>query len=243
MIPTKMKRQKDIISMFDKISERYDILNHILTIGIDRKWRRESCKLSLKAFNNDHIEYILDVACGTGDMCLQWIQVSKFKEVKINKIIGIDPSERMIKRGQDKISGVDFIRGSASYLPFKNDFADILSISFGLRNITDRKEALKEFFRVLKQNGLLVVLEFLKIEESSFRSRLIMSYIGNILPFIGGLISKDYDAYLYLATSIQHFITPQLLLKEIESSGFRILLYKRLSMSISTLIVAKKEVG
>ncbi|MFP4333733.1 MAG: class I SAM-dependent methyltransferase, partial [Campylobacterales bacterium] len=146
----------------------------------------------------------------------------------------------MLKVAKEKCQNVEFHEGYASKLPFKDSSVDIVSIVYGIRNVVDREDALKEFYRVLKKDGLLVVLEFTKEEKKSILQKLASFYNTKVLPFLGGMISGSYEAYRYLPSSIDSFLTADMLKTEMESVGFTPIFVKGYSANISTTLIVKK---
>ncbi len=236
-----MNKQKKIVSMFDEIAPTYDVANRILSFGVDKSWRKKACDLTYKFYDKNTIDLIVDVACGTGDMCEYWLKRGSAKNIILKQILGVDPSTQMLKVAKTKNINASFTEGEAKKLPIKNEQADIISISYGLRNVVDRVEGLKEFNRVLKKNGLLVILEFTKLQNKNIISKIRDFYMKKILPTIGGLLSKNYEAYNYLPNSIENFLTKEKLEKELQECGFEILYSKGFSMDISTLFIARKK--
>ncbi len=235
-----MDKQKKIVSMFDEIAKTYDLANRVLSFGIDKSWRRRACEKCFDYYNKMDIDLIADVATGTGDMCIYWDKIAKEKEINLKEIIGIDPSEGMLEVARGKNIKAKFLKGEAKDLPLKSESVDILSISYGIRNVVDRVEALREFNRVLKKEGILVILEFTKLKENNFISKIRDFYMKKILPFIGGILSKNFEAYSYLPNSIENFLTKEMMIKELKESGFTILEAKGYSMNISTMFIARK---
>lgn len=236
-----MDRQKKIVTMFDDIAKTYDVANRVLSFGVDKSWRREACEKSFDTYAKEGIDFILDVACGTGDMCEYWDRFAKKREIEIGKIVGADPSVGMLEQAKKKGLNAEFIKAEAKDLPVHDSSVDILSISYGLRNVVDRMEGLKEFHRVLKPEGLLVILEFTKLQNRSLAHIARDLYMKRILPLIGGLLSKNYHAYSYLPNSIDGFLTKEHLIAELEEVGFEIEEAKGYSLDISTLFIARKK--
>jgi demethylmenaquinone methyltransferase/2-methoxy-6-polyprenyl-1,4-benzoquinol methylase len=226
--------------MFDEIAKSYDIANRVLSFGIDKSWRREACEKSFELYDKKELELIIDMACGTGDMCEYWDKIAKEKEVKIEKILGIDPSVGMLEEARKKGLNAEFLEGEAKDIPSKDDKADILSISYGLRNVVDREDGLKEFHRVLKPGGLLVILEFTKLPKNSLSAKIRELYMKKILPFVGGILSKNFNAYSYLPNSIDDFLTKEELKRELADVGFETIFTNSSVFDISTLLIAKK---
>jgi len=235
-----LNQQEKIVSMFDNIARTYDVANRILSFGVDKSWRKEACDKTLTYYGKPQIDMILDVACGTGDMCEWWERRAQAKAIDVNEIYGIDPSAGMLDVAKKKGLNAKFIQAEAKDLPVNDNSADILSISYGLRNVVDREEALQEFFRVLKPGGMLTILEFTKPRKQTLASRIRDFYMKKVLPFIGGLLSKNFEAYHYLPNSIDRFLTTEKLVEELEKTGFKVYEAKGYSMDISTLFIAAK---
>ena len=235
-----MGKQEKIVSMFNDIAKTYDITNRVLSMGIDKSWRNKACNLSFEFYGKKTINKIIDVACGTGDMIYFWKKIAKINNINLNNIVGVDPSVGMLDVAKKKIQDVQFIEASAIDMPFDDNSADIISISYGIRNVVKRQEAFNEFARILKKDALVVVSEFTKNKKTSILDYLTDFYMNKILPILGGFISKNKEAYTYLPNSIDEFLTSENLCKELEEAGFEIIYTKAFSMNISTLIIAKK---
>ncbi|MDR2342360.1 MAG: bifunctional demethylmenaquinone methyltransferase/2-methoxy-6-polyprenyl-1,4-benzoquinol methylase UbiE [Campylobacteraceae bacterium] len=233
-------RQVKIVKMFDDIAPTYDKANRVLSMGIDISWRKKACDVAFDKLGQKEIKMIVDVACGTGDMMGFWQKRSSQKNIKIDKILGVDPSTHMLSAAKKKFNDFVFIKASADNIPLLNECADIISISYGIRNVLKRKEAFKEFARIVKKGGLVVILEFTKDDKNGFLHKVKQFYLNKILPFIGGIISKNYEAYKYLPSSIDGFLTSSMLQQELLEAGFESCYSKSFSMDISTLIIAKK---
>lgn len=235
-----MEKQEKIVLMFNNIAGTYDIANRVLSMGIDKSWRNKACNKTFELYGKKDIEKIVDVACGTGDMILFWQQVAKENGINLKNIIGIDPSVGMMEVGKKKLPDVEFIEAYATQMPLIDKSADIISISYGIRNVVQRQEAFDEFARVLKKDGLVVINEFTKNKKENLLDHLTDFYLNKVLPVLGGLISKNKEAYRYLPDSIDEFLTTENLCKELKQSGLEPVYVKAFSMNISTLIIAKK---
>jgi demethylmenaquinone methyltransferase/2-methoxy-6-polyprenyl-1,4-benzoquinol methylase len=233
-------KQQDIITMFNKIAKTYDIANRILSVGIDKTWRKSACNLSFKLYNKEKLTKIVDVACGTGDLMIDWDNIAKQNGIIVNDIIGIDPSVGMMEVGKTKIPNRTFIEAGAEDLPLKNNSVDIISISYGIRNVVKREEGLKEFARVLKKGGLAVILEFTRNDKENLTSKITKFYMNNIMPTIGGLVSGSKDAYTYLPKSIEEFITSKQMVEELKAVGLEPIFVKGYSLDMSTTFIARK---
>jgi len=236
---TKEKQDK-IVHMFDDIASTYDKANRVLSMGIDIQWRKKGCDKAFEILGKKEIGQVTDVATGTGDLLIYWKEQAAKNGVSINKYVGIDPSVGMLEVARNKIDFAVFIEGKAQNLLIDDESTDVISISYGIRNVVDRVEALQEFYRALKPNGLVVILEFTKQERSGIVDKVVDFGMKKVLPKIGGFISKNYEAYKYLPESIEEFLTTEMLSKELEEAGFEMKYTKSFSLGISTLLVAQK---
>lgn len=237
-----MSKQQEIIAMFDDIAGSYDLANRVMSCGIDIAWRKKACKLAFKNLSKEVLGQlkIADVACGTGDMISHWQKNAQKENVCIQSIVGLDPSEGMLNVARKKLPSVEFKQCQAVQLPLDSASIDILSIAYGIRNVVERRKALAEFARVIKKSGILVILEFTKCENPGLLERSMGFYTRNILPFIGGVVSKNYRAYRYLPDSIEEFLTADKLNSELEQEGFESLYTKAFSAGVCTLFIARK---
>ena len=235
-------KQEDIISMFNKIAKTYDLANRILSVGIDKIWRKKACNMAYDLYNKKQLDSIVDVACGTGDLMIDWKRFANSRDISIDKIVGVDPSVGMMEVGKTKIPDGVFIEAGAENMPLEDESADIISISYGIRNVVKRKEGMAEFARVLKPNGLMVILEFTKDEKIGILRTLKKFYMNNIMPIIGGLISGSREAYVYLPQSIEKFITTKQMIEELKEVGLEPIFVKGYSLDMSTTFIARKIV-
>lgn len=233
-------KQQKIVEMFDDIAPTYDKANRVLSMGVDIQWRKKACDETFERYGNN-IDLIVDVACGTGDMMGYWKKQADKSHRGVKKILGVDPSVGMVSVGKEKFPEFEFVISDATNLPLEDAVADILSISYGIRNVVKREEAFREFSRVLKKNGYVVILEFTKDDKKGFFFGLKDFYMNKILPKIGGFISKNKEAYEYLPNSIEGFLTSEVLQAELDMAGFTTEYVKNFSMDISTLVIAKKR--
>ncbi|MBS4406448.1 bifunctional demethylmenaquinone methyltransferase/2-methoxy-6-polyprenyl-1,4-benzoquinol methylase UbiE [Campylobacter vulpis] len=235
-----MQKQEKIIEMFNQIAPTYDKANRILSFGADVSWRRKACERVLKIYENDNLN-IVDVACGTGDMIEIWQESVQKIHKNIKQIRGIDPSLQMLKEAKRKFKSVEFIEAGAQDLPLESESVDILSISYGIRNVVERQRALGEFARVLKKGGILLVLEFTKREQGGVVGFFRDFYLKNILPSLGGFISKNKEAYAYLPNSIEEFLSKEEFMLELESVGFKNVDFKSFSFGVSSMFIVRKN--
>jgi demethylmenaquinone methyltransferase/2-methoxy-6-polyprenyl-1,4-benzoquinol methylase len=217
--------------MFTSIAPRYDFLNRLLSVGQDKYWRQRAIDL-LDPMGN---ERILDVATGTGDVV---IEVAK-RNLSV-KIFGIDFSQRMLDLGRIKIArngynqAVSLQIGSGECLPFADESFDGVICAFGIRNFADVQLGLREFFRVLKPGGRIVVLEF-SIPQNQFLKTAYEWYFNLILPKIGNIISGHSNAYSYLPESVANFPNQKKFIKWIEKIGFKKVSFSELTFGIVSI--------
>jgi demethylmenaquinone methyltransferase / 2-methoxy-6-polyprenyl-1,4-benzoquinol methylase len=221
--------------MFDEISPRYDLLNHLLSVNIDKTWRRKAIEL-LRPYQP---VTIIDIATGTADFAME------AAKLKPQLITGIDLSEGMLKIGRQKIdnkglSGViELIKADSEDLPFADDFYDAAIVGFGVRNFENLKKGLAEIFRVLKPGGIFIILEFSRPKNEWFR-KLYFLYFRRVLPMMGRLVSKSSRAYSYLPESVLEFPDGDQFAAILRTSGFVNVTYKLLTLGIATIYLAQK---
>ncbi len=231
-------KKQQVSKMFDNIAKHYDFLNHFLSLGIDKVWRRKM----IAELNDVQPQLILDVATGTGDVAINTIKQLNIKDLHI---IGLDISPEMLNIGKKKIvtegmSGtIDMIVGDSENLPFENNKFDAITVAYGVRNFENLERGLSEMLRVLKPKGKLVVLEFSQPRVFPFR-QLFNFYFKNILPLIGKMTSKDNRAYTYLYESVQAFPDGDNFLKVLDKTGFKNTACKSLTIGISSIYTAFK---
>ncbi len=222
--------QEKIVKMFDEIAESYDVVNRIVSFGSDKLWREKSIKKTL-SFTKSNPK-VLDVACGSGDMIEVWRKYT-------DDVTGLDPSKKMLEIAKKRFPDVQFYQGFAQNLPFEESTFDVISISFGIRNVVEIQKAIDEFARVLKKDGVLLILEFTKPDKKSIIRNCIDFYSTKILPKIGGIISGNKEAYEYLPNSIQNFYTLSELCKKLNKK-FEVKEAKSFKLSPASMIIAKK---
>lgn len=224
-------RAEQVERMFDSISRHYDRLNHLLSFGTDRSWRRKAVDLIGRHCSP---ETILDVATGTGDLAIETMRLGP------GKVTGIDLSAGMLEAGQRKIERlgyggkIELVRGDASSTGFPEAFFDAVMSAFGVRNFQDTLAGLKEMHRVLKPGGIIMVLEFSR--PSVFPLKQIYGfYFRRILPMIGRKVSGDPDAYSYLPESVMSFPDNEKFLDLLSQAGFMNVSQNRLSGGIASI--------
>jgi demethylmenaquinone methyltransferase / 2-methoxy-6-polyprenyl-1,4-benzoquinol methylase len=228
-IDHKERDAKKVAQMFSNIAGRYDLLNHVLSLGLDFGWRKKVARETGKV----ECHRILDVCTGTGDMA---IELCRFWKGKAH-IDGLDFSSELINVGRKKVEDaklwdlIAFREGNAEKLPYKDEQYEAVTITFGLRNINDRLKALREFYRVTKPGGRFVCLEFSQPVNPVF-SKIYFFYLTTFAPLISKLLGSDSAAYEYLGNTIKDFPPPKDLVKLIESAGWKEVSYKILSGGI-----------
>ncbi|PDW15665.1 bifunctional demethylmenaquinone methyltransferase/2-methoxy-6-polyprenyl-1,4-benzoquinol methylase [Helicobacter pylori] len=236
-------KQEKIINMFDDIASSYDQANRLMSFGLDVKWRQRACEHAFLFLENKKALRLVDVACGTGDMLIAWQKSALNCGIEFKECLGIDPSNNMLALAEKKLENkASFIQAQAKDLNgVGNNSVDILSIAYGLRNVVERQEALKEFFRVLKPRGVLVILEFLKKDNPTWLDKISGFYTNKVLPLVGGAISKNYGAYSYLPQSIEGFLSLEGLKHELKNAGFEIVRTEDSIAHISTTMLVRKS--
>jgi demethylmenaquinone methyltransferase/2-methoxy-6-polyprenyl-1,4-benzoquinol methylase len=231
-----MAQKAMVQQMFNHIAPKYDLLNHLLSAGIDKGWRRKV----RRALAPDHPEIILDVATGTGDLA---IELTKLPEVKT--IIGIDIAEDMLEIGKKKIAKkglsdrIQLLPGDSENIDFETNYFDAVTVAFGVRNYENLGKGLQEMYRVLKPGKKVAILEFSKPATFPMKN-LYLFYFHHILPAVGRAISKDKSAYTYLPESVSRFPENKAFMAELEKAGFKNPSQQRLTFGIATLYLATK---
>jgi demethylmenaquinone methyltransferase/2-methoxy-6-polyprenyl-1,4-benzoquinol methylase len=231
----KSSKKEQVAQMFDNISGKYDFLNHFLSLGIDKLWRKKAISILKK----EKPEKILDVATGTADFAFQAI------DTKAQQIVGVDISEGMLEVGRKKIkkAGLQHIiqlkYGDSENLEFSDNFFDAVIVAFGVRNFENLEAGLENMKRVLKPNGTIMILEFSKPDVFPF-NLVYNIYFKYILPFFGKLVSKDHRAYSYLPESVEVFPYGKAFVQIMEKIGYKNIQCKKLTFGVSSLYIAKK---
>jgi demethylmenaquinone methyltransferase/2-methoxy-6-polyprenyl-1,4-benzoquinol methylase len=225
--------------MFGQIAPRYDLLNHLLSLDIDKVWRRRVAS-KFSAILHNPAARVLDLCCGTGDLALAFR-----KEATIGaEIVASDFVPEMLKRANAKAkafgAGITFVEADALSLPFGEGCFDLVSCSFGFRNLANYERGMLEIFRVLKPGGAAAILEFAEPTGKLFGG-LYRFYFRRVLPILGGLISGNGAAYTYLPNSVSKFPSPEALQALFERSGYVDARFERWTGGIVTLHTARKQ--
>lgn len=223
-------KKEEVAEMFDNISKRYDFLNHFLSLGIDKIWRKKAIR-SLKAIAPQRM---LDIATGTGDFALAALKL------KPKEIIGVDISQGMLNVGKEKMKrkGVDQIikmqLGDSEALPFEDNYFDALTVGFGVRNYENLEAGLADMLRVLRPEGKAVILEFSKPKHFPVK-QFFGFYSKYLIPFFGKRISKDSRAYTYLPESVAAFPEGQAFMDIMTKTGYKNVEARTVSGGIATI--------
>lgn len=225
--------RSEIWKMFDSITDKYVFLNHFMSFGLDNLWRKKLTKNTL--ISDDSV--ILDLCTGTGDQIFSIIRNSK---VTPKAVIGIDMSEKMLEYAKVKAEKVKkkpdfkFVKGDALKIPLDNESVDVVTISFGIRNVINIAACMREVCRVLKPSGQLLILEF-SIPENTFFRFLHFCYLSYVLPFSAGFFTKNKNAYKYLPETIKTFPCGDKFMYFMKAAGFSNLESKEMTLGAVTL--------
>ncbi|AWF40485.1 bifunctional demethylmenaquinone methyltransferase/2-methoxy-6-polyprenyl-1,4-benzoquinol methylase UbiE [Proteus mirabilis] len=228
----KDEKQTMVAKVFHSVASKYDLMNDLMSFGIHRVWKRYTIEASGVRRN----QRVLDLAGGTGDL------TAKFSRLvgENGEVVLADINDSMLKMGRDKlrdhgiVGNVSYVQANAEELPFPDDYFDCITISFGLRNVTDKAKALRSMFRVLKPGGRLLVLEFSKPVLDPL-SKIYDAYSFHILPRIGQVIVNDADSYRYLTESIRMHPDQETLKGMMEEAGFDQVSYTNMTGGIVAL--------
>jgi demethylmenaquinone methyltransferase / 2-methoxy-6-polyprenyl-1,4-benzoquinol methylase len=232
----KSDKKAAVTTMFNSIAGSYDFLNHFLSFGIDRMWRRRAIRIISGEFTNPEI---LDVATGTGDLSIAAIKAEPLR------ITGIDISDGMLDIGRNKIirkglsDRIRLIKGDSESLPFEDNTFDVAMVAFGVRNFEDPFKGLSEMKRVVRSGGMVLVLEFSKPVKFPF-SQLYKFYFLKIVPLIGRLFSKNARAYKYLPESVMQFPDNERFMGLMIKAGLSSVKQKRISFGIASIYTGLK---
>lgn len=233
-----MPKKEKIQQMFDGIASDYDRLNHLMSLGIDRTWRRRAIK---NIVEKDRAQAVLDIACGTGDFS---IAIAKAMGSE-SHVTGVDISAGMLAVMERKLAAcglqdrVSCEQGDSEAMRFGSDSMDVATIAFGIRNFEHRETALREILRVLKPGGRLVILE-LSVPSNAFLRWCYNIYFTRILPIIGGRISGDRGAYRYLPASVLNFPPKAEWMATMRECGFTGVRHKAFTLGICRMYVGVK---
>ena len=225
---TEAEASRRVREMFTRIAPSYDLLNHVLSMELDRLWRARTARI-LKPILSRGDATVLDLCCGTGDLAMALAHAGKAR------VIGADFAHTMLVQAREK-SGerIPFLEADALRLPFASESFDLVTAAFGFRNLANYEDGLREMQRILKPGGTLAILEFTE-PPNGFLGDAYRWYFRRVLPRIGGILSGDRDAYTYLPKSVSRFFLPEQLGALMESVGFASVKYRVWTMGTVAL--------
>lgn len=229
-------KKEQVAQMFDTISGNYDNLNRVISFGIDVKWRKKV----LKIVSDKKPKVILDIATGTGDLAILLTQTNA------EKVIGLDISAGMLEVGKKKVDEknlsniIELVLGDSENMPFEDNYFDAITVGFGVRNFENLEKGFAEILRVLKPNGVFVILETSVPDKFPYKQGYNF-YSKNILPLIGKLFSKDNDAYGYLSESAAAFPYGEALNNILRKTGFIDVVAMPQTFGVATIYSASKK--
>ena len=230
-----MAKKEVVEGIFNDIAPRYDLLNHLLSMNIDKGWRKKA----MKYIGEQEKECLLDAACGTGDFSIAAYRAG------VKQVTGIDISANMVEVGRKKVSemGLEQVislqHGDSEQMEFPDHSFDVVTVAFGVRNFEHLELGLREMQRVLRPGGKVIILEFSMPEHFPMK-QLYRFYFRHILPSIGGWISGNKGAYTYLPESVMKFPQGRHFLDILEKCGFEKSIQRKLSFGIASLYVGRK---
>ena len=230
-----MAKKEKVQEMFDGIAPKYDLLNHLLSMGIDKSWRRKA----MRELEGGRRGTVLDIACGTGDFSIEALRHG------VERVVGADISENMLAVAREKArekgleDRLEFRYGDSENLDFEDGTFDAVTVAFGVRNFEHLERGLAEMCRVLRPGGKVVVLEFSTPERFPMK-QLYRFYFKQILPRVGGFVSGDRKAYEYLPASVFAFPQGDRFLQIMRSCGYRNVAQRRLTFGIASLYTGEK---
>ena len=224
-----LQNKKDLVqSVFDRVYDKYDLMNNLMSLGIHKIWKKNL----LNMMNPSLKSTLIDVACGTGDIGKLFLDNTQ----KNLPITCVDPNNKMIAIGKNKLSNyknINWVEAPAENLPINDNVFDFYTISFGLRNTKNLNKSLSEAYRVLKPGGRFLCLEFSKIQNSNLDS--VYKYYSKIIPFIGSIIVGEKEPYEYLIKSIENFVNQEELVSIMKNNNFQKCSYRNLSGGIVSI--------
>lgn len=230
-----MAKKEKVQEMFNGIAPKYDLLNHLLSLGIDKAWRRKA----MRELERGAKDRVLDVACGTGDFSIEALRHG------VRQVVGVDISENMLAVAREKARDkgleeqLEFLYGDSEQLTFPDENFDAVTVAFGVRNFEHLERGLREMCRVLRPGGRVVILEFSTPDRFPMK-QLYRFYFKHILPRVGGLVSGDRGAYEYLPASVFAFPQGDRFLDIMRACGFRDVRRHPLTFGIATLYTGEK---
>ena len=235
-----VKKTKYVKNMFGDISERYDLLNWIMTLGMHHKWRETAANIACDDMKGEVLNG-LDIAAGTGDFAFQVIEHSN-----VSYVAAMDLSKEMLMVARRKYmarnlgQAIDFVVGDVIDMPFTDEVFSVITVGFGFRNFADLEGSLREMTRVSKRGGRVTILEIVK-PEGVFMSRVFPIYFKKLTPILGSLFAGNIEAYRYLPQSVSNFVTARQIKHMMEVAGLRDVTVKELAMGSVAIISGNKH--
>lgn len=230
-----VSKKEEVAEMFNNISKRYDFLNHFLSMGIDKIWRKKA----VKKLASIQPKRILDIATGTGDFAIALLKLNP------EKVVGVDISSGMLEIGKEKMKKkgfsdkIELKLGDSENLPFEDNYFDALTVGFGVRNYENLEKGLTDMLRVIRPGGKAVILEFSKPKRFPIK-QLFGFYSKRLIPFFGKLISKDKRAYAYLPESVEAFPEGKAFTDIMAKIGYKNIESQLVSGGIATIYIGTK---
>lgn len=237
-LPDLSKSPGRIAGMFDAIADRYDLLNHLLSAGIDRRWRRQA----IRSLSLTGRERVLDLCTGTADLAI----AARAADPPAATVVGVDFAAAMLRVGRAKIEQrglgktVTLVRGDAARIPLANGSVDAVTMAFGIRNVEDVEAACAEMYRVLVPGGRLAILEFAIPRTPGVRAAYLW-YFNRVLPRVGRLVSRHNAAYEYLPASVSAFTSPEEFTRLLQRVGFSEVAADPLTLGIVYMFAARRK--
>ena len=224
-----LQNKKNLVqSVFDRVYDKYDLMNDLMSLGIHKIWKKNLINMMNPSIKST----LIDVACGTGDIGKLFLDNTQ----KYLPITCVDPNKKMITKGKEKLNNyknINWVKAPAENLPIRDNSFDFYTISFGLRNTKDLNRALSEAHRVLKPGGRFLCLEFSKIQNSNLN--FFYKNYSKIIPFIGGIVVGEKEPYEYLIKSIKNFVNQDQLVSIMKNNSFQQCTYRNLSGGIVSI--------
>ncbi|MCQ2281052.1 MAG: bifunctional demethylmenaquinone methyltransferase/2-methoxy-6-polyprenyl-1,4-benzoquinol methylase UbiE [Bacteroidales bacterium] len=226
--------KKHVGSLFDSIASTYDRFNHLLSLNIDKRWRRRAVRQLRQA------DHLLDVAVGTADLAIEVI-----RQNKASRVTGIDISTGMMDIGAQKISqagmsqSITLLEAGALEMPFADNTFSAVTCAYGVRNFSNLDQGLAEMFRVMKPGGQLMILEFSYPQNAIIRWCYNL-FFTHLMPLVGKAVSRNSGAYLYFRQSVKNFIWGEAMAQRLAAAGFAQVSYRPMTLGITTLYMAQK---
>lgn len=226
------EKAKQVRKLFTDIAPYYDLLNHLCSVNIDKRWRRLTVSKLVDVLAKPNAK-ALDICCGTADLCIELVQKAP--------TVGVDFCHQMLVIGNKKVKGqqITLVEGDAMSLPFADNGFEAITCAFGLRNLADTKLGLAEFYRLLKPGGRVAILELSHPVIPIFRE-IFLFYFNRVLPLIGGAISGSLNAYSYLPASVAKFPNQKRLAEMMQEVGYKNVNYINLTGGIAALHLGDK---